>query len=196
MADDQEAFQLAHAAGVELPFQRAEVAVEAAVEAEEQGLFAAQLRRGALGGRQVLIDRLFAQHGLAGGDGLQRLVEVLVGRRGHDNTLDRRIGQHGVEGADGRTRFGSQRGCAVAHGVDDGLEIEARMGGRVFGVDAADAARADNGDVEHDYPPRLNRPFQISRREIFIPNLECYAVISPCCHSIFGFGQTWNKNSK
>ena len=108
---------------------------------------------------EVEVDRLLAEHRLAGGDGDERVFQMLVGRAADQHAADRRIGEHRVERCDGRPgRRGDGVGRARA-GVDHMREMQPGVARGVPAVHLSHAARADQRDLDsfHEVPVRPGR---------------------------------------
>ena len=95
------------------------------------------------------VDRLLAEDVLARPGGARDEVAVRIGGGGDRDDVDGRVGEHGL----GRRHLSAQlrgelRGRA-AHRVADELERDAGQRREVGGVDPADAAGTEEGDVLH-----------------------------------------------
>ena len=148
MADDAEALQAPDRPRIETGLQRLKMRVEAAVETHQQhGRL--EPRRCPARALEIEIERLLAKDRLARRCGGKHLLEMRVGRAGDDDRRHGGISERGVHvhhrGA-GPLCQGIGGGAA---GIHDELELEVGMRGRIAGVDLADAAGTEQGDVEH-----------------------------------------------
>ena len=130
---------------------RGEGGVEAAVEAEHDGHGnGVQFVASGLDVLHVQRDRLLAQHGLAGLGGGEQVRDVQRRGRADDDGVDAFVGEDGVHV--GRVAGAVDLG-QLLRGVTERIGNEgeggAGVGGDGLGVDVADAAGADNGNVEH-----------------------------------------------
>jgi hypothetical protein len=99
----------------------------------------------------VEVDRLLAQHGLAGPCRGNDEIDMRIGRRRDENRADLRVGEsaHGIRhGRGAMTRGQSLR--RGRHDVDHGFEPRARMRRDIARVQRADAPGAEEAEVQHD----------------------------------------------
>ena len=149
--DDEQVLQVADCALFELSVNCGEGGVEAAVEAEHDGHGnGVQFVASGLDVLHVQRDRLLAQHGLAGLGGGEQVRDVQRRGRADDDGVDAFVGEDGVHV--GRVAGAVDLG-QLLRGVTERIGNEgeggAGVGGDGLGVDVADAAGADNGNVEH-----------------------------------------------
>ena len=149
--DDEQVLQIANLSLFKLGVNRGEGRVEAAVEAEHNGHgHGAQLVTGGLDVLHVQSDRLLAQHGLAGLGGCEQVGDVQRRGRADDDGVDPLVGED-------RVHVGCVAGTVdlgqLLRGITERIGNEGEGGAGVcgdgLGVDVADAAGADNGNVEH-----------------------------------------------
>ena len=151
-AGDDQHLGVADLAGVDAAAHLVEGRVEAALEADHAGdtggahLLAALDRT-----RHRQVDRLLAEDVLAGGGRAGDQVGVGAGGRADDDRIDRGIEQRVVHRGDLRAELLRELRGAVAERVADVLEADAGQTSEVAGVDAADAAGAEDGDVLHGW---------------------------------------------
>lgn len=142
--------------------QRGEIRVEAAVEADHQRLARfLDRRQAAADAGGVEIDRLLAEHGLAGRDSLLDQIGMGVGRRADQDGVDRRIGEDRLRARRLGAGRGGERGGSLRHRVGDGDEFGIAARGDVQPVDAPDAAGAQQSDLHgrlQSYGPSAGRP--------------------------------------
>ena len=150
MVDDVQALQRADRAGRDLGLQRLEVRVEAAVEGRRSSATRRRGQRGLCGAGlgQVEIERLLAEHRLAGREAGQGEVQVGVGGAGDDDAGHVHIGQGFGEGGHPAAELGRQGLGAVGAGLDQIGKVQARVGLGVAGMDRSHAPGADLSDLE------------------------------------------------
>jgi hypothetical protein len=133
-----------------LAFEQRETRVEAAVEADHQRDAALLDHRNAcLGAAAVEVERLFAEHRLAGARCGFDKVGVAVSRAGDYDRLYGGVGKS--------LRLTANRGAVAAGqplrrdavGIDDDAQPRIRMAGDISRVDRADAARAELAEIDH-----------------------------------------------
>ncbi len=147
VADQVQRFQRADLAGRQPRLQRAVVRIEALVEGDVERL-RRPLQRDSVGAqpRQVEVERLLAEHRLAGRQRRQHEVEVGAGGGGDQHRRDRRIGEHAVHAADRAAELGGHRARDPGVRIDDADQVEARVGG---GVPAMHLAHAPGPQQRH-----------------------------------------------
>ena len=143
-------------AGAEAAFERGEVRVEAAVEADHQRLagFADHLEAAA-DAAGVEIDRLLAEHGLAGGDGGLDQVGMGIGRRADHHGVDAGIGEDRLGAGDLGAGGLGERSGRLGGGI--GERDQLRIGTRrdIEPVNAPDPAGAQQSKSHHVRGPAV-----------------------------------------
>ena len=150
-ADDGQLLELAHPTVLDRGAHGREGRVEAPVEAgHDRGLHRVEFSAGRLDVLHVQGDRLLAQDGFAGFGGGQQVGDVQRSGGADDDGVDPGIGEDvlGSLARPGSVLIGEGPG-----GVADGVAYEGQGGIGVgddgLGVDVADTASADDGDIQH-----------------------------------------------
>ena len=145
-----QALQRADLAVVQPSLQRLVLGIETPVEGHvERRLGRGEPGRGGLQAGQAEIQRLLAEHRLAGLQARQGVAQMGAGRTGDNHRIDAGVAEDGVQIDHPRPDLPGQHLRRVAARVRDQGQVQARIGAGVARMDGPHPAGSQLGDLEH-----------------------------------------------